>query len=55
MTFLLDTNIISEISRPQPDDKVVGWLQAHRGQCALTPPMTVIADNKRQSGCFHKS
>lgn len=36
MTFLLDTNIVSETSKPQPDNNVVNWLKANRGQCALS-------------------
>ena len=36
MTFLLDTNIISEISKPKPDAAVVEWLLANRGRCALS-------------------
>ncbi len=36
MTFLLDTNIVSETSKPQPDVKVVNWLKSNRGQCALS-------------------
>ena len=36
MTFLLDTNIVSEASKTKPDEKVVAWLLANRGQCALS-------------------
>jgi toxin FitB len=36
MTFLLDTNIVSETSKPQPDVNVVNWLKSNRGQCALS-------------------
>jgi predicted nucleic acid-binding protein len=36
MTFLLDTNIISETKKPQPDIKVVNWLKLQRGECALS-------------------
>ena len=35
MTFLLDANVISETSKPRPDDRVVKWLRANRGACAL--------------------
>ena len=35
MTFLLDTNVVSETAKPQPADRVVQWLKAHRGACAL--------------------
>ncbi|HZF00632.1 MAG TPA: PIN domain-containing protein [Methylomirabilota bacterium] len=33
---MLDTNIVSETSKPQPNDNVVKWLQAHRNDCALS-------------------
>lgn len=26
MSFLLDTNVLSEVQRPQPDARVLGWL-----------------------------
>jgi len=28
MTYLIDTNIVSEMSRPKPDTRVVAWLAA---------------------------
>lgn len=28
MTYLLDTNVLSEIRRPAPDQRVLGWLDA---------------------------
>ena len=28
--FLLDTNVISERSRPRPDERVLSWLQSRR-------------------------
>lgn len=36
MTFLLDTNIVSETSKPQPSANVVKWLLGHRGKCSLS-------------------
>jgi predicted nucleic acid-binding protein len=36
MNWLLDTNIVSEISKPQPDANCVAWLKARRGQCLLS-------------------
>jgi len=36
MTYLLDTNIVSETSKPSPDPKCCAWLGARRGQCALS-------------------
>jgi len=35
MTFLLDTNVVSELVRPRPDPKVRAWL-ASRDQVALS-------------------
>lgn len=32
-SWLLDTNIVSELSKDAPDAACVGWLRAHRGQC----------------------
>lgn len=29
MSYLLDTNVVSERSRPQPDERVRAWLRAH--------------------------
>jgi predicted nucleic acid-binding protein len=28
MTFLIDTNVLSEVRRPQPDSNVLGWLDS---------------------------
>ena len=36
MTWLIDTNVISETSKPEPDSNCVAWLKAHRGQCKLS-------------------
>jgi len=36
MSYLLDTNIVSETSKPHPDPKCLAWLQTHRGQCSLS-------------------
>ena len=36
MTWLLDTNIVSETSKPDPDGNCVAWLKARRGQCLLS-------------------
>lgn len=35
MTFLLDTNVVSETAKPQPSEQVVKWLQVNRGACVL--------------------
>lgn len=34
--IVLDTNVISEIFRPHPDERVVGWLRSLTGDVALT-------------------
>jgi len=36
MTWLIDTNVISETSKPEPDPNCVAWLKAHCGQCKLS-------------------
>jgi predicted nucleic acid-binding protein len=35
-TWLLDTNIVSETSKPAPDANCIAWLKARRGQCLLS-------------------
>jgi predicted nucleic acid-binding protein len=35
VTYLLDTNVVSESSKPIPNSKCVAWLQASRGKCVL--------------------
>ena len=32
MTFLVDTNVLSEATRPKPDRQVVDWLSDHESQ-----------------------
>lgn len=37
--ILLDTNVLSELMRPQPNSTVVAWVDAHSGEagvCAIT-------------------
>ena len=36
MRFLLDTNIISERSKPGPEARCMAWLEAHQEECALS-------------------
>jgi len=31
MTYLVNANVLSEPTKPEPDAKVVGWLSAHEG------------------------
>ncbi|ANS78049.1 VapC toxin protein [Serinicoccus hydrothermalis] len=34
--IVLDTNVLSEVLRPQPDGRVLAWLQTITGQVAIT-------------------
>ncbi len=36
MTWLLDTNVVSEMWKPRPDPAVHSWLEANAGDCALS-------------------
>ena len=36
MTWLLDTNIVSELTKPQPDPTCEAWLDAHAADCAIS-------------------
>jgi hypothetical protein len=36
MNWLLDTNIISELTKKKPDAALLAWLKEHRGQCFLS-------------------
>lgn len=36
MSWLLDTNVISELARPTPDAKVAQWLSAHEDELFLS-------------------
>lgn len=37
MTYLVDANVLSEPTRPQPNTKVVAWLRAHAAECVVDP------------------
>jgi predicted nucleic acid-binding protein len=37
MTYLVDANVLSEPTKPQPDANVVGWLSAHEGELVVDP------------------
>ncbi len=37
MRFLVDANVLSEGTKPQPDAKVVAWLAAHETELAINP------------------
>lgn len=36
MNWLLDTNTVSEISKPNPDPNCMGWLTAHEEECFIS-------------------
>src|SRR5436305_1234473 len=42
MRYLLDTNIVSEISKKRPSGKVLNFLQANETQCVI--PAIVVAE-----------
>ncbi|MBI5802991.1 MAG: PIN domain-containing protein [Verrucomicrobia bacterium] len=52
MTFLLDTNVISETWKPRPHPGVRAWLEARGAECGIPAPvMAEIADGiHAQSG-----
>jgi predicted nucleic acid-binding protein len=35
MTYLLDANVLSEPTKPAPDDSVVGWLSVHEADVVV--------------------
>lgn len=37
MTFLIDANVLSEATRPDPDPKVLQWLARHEREIAVDP------------------
>ena len=36
MTFLVDTNVLSELLKPNPDPRVVQWMRLNQVECALS-------------------
>lgn len=36
MNYLLDTNVVSELTKPAPDPKCLAWLQARAAACAIS-------------------
>jgi predicted nucleic acid-binding protein len=36
MRYVLDTNIVSESTKPKPDARCLAWLSAHANDCCLT-------------------
>lgn len=37
MSYLVDSNVLSEPTRPDPDFRVVDWLRAHEGELSVDP------------------
>lgn len=37
MTFLVDANVLSEATRPEPDPRVLRWLARHEREIAVDP------------------
>ena len=37
MKFLVDANVLSEPTKPTPDQRVVTWLRAHEAEIAVDP------------------
>jgi predicted nucleic acid-binding protein len=37
VTYLIDANVLSEATKPQPQAQVVGWLRAHEQEIAVDP------------------
>jgi toxin FitB len=37
MKFLVDANVLSEVTRPQPNASVVSWLENHAADMVVTP------------------
>ena len=37
MNFLVDVNVISEVTKPDPSGRVVAWLKANEAKLALDP------------------
>ncbi len=57
MTFLLDTNVISEMMMPLPDPGVMAWMTANQDECSLSAitlaemarGVEALADGKRKN------
>ena len=37
MKFLVDANVLSEPTRPEPSDRVISWLREHEAAIAIDP------------------
>lgn len=36
MSYLLDTNAVSEVMKPEPEPSVLSWLEQHENECFLS-------------------
>lgn len=61
--IVLDTNVVSEFMKRQPDSTVVAWLQSHPSDDIFTTTITVfeiqhglniLPDGKRKRGLIHQ-
>ena len=48
--FLVDTNVISEFTKPQPDPKVIRWLETTDPELALRQRRYIWRDQARHRG-----
>lgn len=58
MKYVIDTNIISELAKPQPDSNVISWIQDHTEDVMITSisleefyyGVLLMPDGKRKRG-----
>ena len=50
MSYLIDTNVLSELRRKQPDQQVVSWLQARPAQTLFLSVLTLGEIRKGTDG-----
>lgn len=61
MTYLVDANVLSEATRPQPDPRVLAWLARHEQEIAVDPVILgeirfgilLLPDGKRRERLEH--
>ncbi len=41
MIYLVNTNVISELMRPEPDRRITRWVDRHGGECGL-PTVAIV-------------
>jgi len=37
MKFLVDANVLSEVTKPEPDPNVLAWLRSHQSELVINP------------------